>query len=104
VNGRRVLICAILVYVALDFSLPSMRGAFVFDPTDSVESVHAKRDASAALPVALLRNGYALARPGSDEMCVAVPAPWARPRPCHVRARHVPRAALDSPPSAEDPH
>ncbi len=29
----------ILVYLALDLSLPTMPGAFVFEPADSVESV-----------------------------------------------------------------
>ena len=30
---------AILVYVTLDLSLPTMPGAFVFEPDDSVESI-----------------------------------------------------------------
>ena len=36
---RRALLVAVLVYVALDLSLPTMPGAFVFEPADSVESI-----------------------------------------------------------------
>ena len=42
VPSRRLLF-VVLIYVSLDLSLPSMPGAFVFDPGDSVESVHAGR-------------------------------------------------------------
>jgi hypothetical protein len=33
----------VLIYISLDLSLPSMPGAFVFDPGESVESVHGGR-------------------------------------------------------------
>jgi hypothetical protein len=36
---RRGLLVVILVYVALDLSLPAMPGAFEFEPADSVESI-----------------------------------------------------------------
>lgn len=36
---RRELLVAILVYITLDLALPAMPGAFVFEPTESVESV-----------------------------------------------------------------
>jgi hypothetical protein len=43
VNCRRGLLLVVLIYVALDFSLPEMPGAFVFDPAGSVESVEVAR-------------------------------------------------------------
>jgi hypothetical protein len=43
VNARRSTLCAILVYVALDLSLPMMPGAFVFEADASVESVQGNR-------------------------------------------------------------
>jgi hypothetical protein len=43
VNRRQALLVVILVYVALDLSLPTMPGAFVFDPADSVESMQTPR-------------------------------------------------------------
>lgn len=104
-NGSRAVIFAILVYVALDFSLPTMPGAFVFDPTESVESVHAKRDASidVAVRIALLPNRSALTDPGAEAARI-MPAPRTRAPMSHVRARNLPRAALDPSPPAEDPH
>lgn len=42
VTRRPRFLLVILVYVALDFSLPSMPGAFVFEPTESVETVQAR--------------------------------------------------------------
>jgi len=39
VSRRRAFLVAILVYVTLDLSLPTMPGAFVFEPDDSVESI-----------------------------------------------------------------
>lgn len=37
-----MLLLAILVYITLDFALPTMPGAFVFEPSDSVETVQTK--------------------------------------------------------------
>jgi len=39
VSRRQAILVAILVYVTLDLSLPTMPGAFVFEPDDSVESI-----------------------------------------------------------------
>jgi hypothetical protein len=105
VNGWRTVICAILVYVALDFLLPSMPGAFVFDPSESVESVHAKRDASIVVAVrtALLPNRFARTDRGA-EVVRRMPAPRARAPISHVRAHTLWRAALDPSATAEDPH
>jgi hypothetical protein len=40
VKLSRHVFLAVVVYVALDLSLPAMPGAFVFDADNSVESVH----------------------------------------------------------------
>jgi hypothetical protein len=42
VKGR-VLLLAILVYVGLDLCLPDMPGAFVFEPSQSVETIDRAR-------------------------------------------------------------
>src|SRR4029077_7058387 len=55
VMRRRVMILALLVYVALDLSSPSMPGASGADPDDSVESLHqtrARATAEAVIPPA----------------------------------------------------
>jgi hypothetical protein len=53
VNCRRALLVVILVYVALDLSLPTMPGAFVFDPADSVDSIQTPRGRTTARIVVL---------------------------------------------------
>jgi hypothetical protein len=56
---RRRLLLAVLIYVTLDLSLPSMPGAFVFDPGDSVESIQMSRGRTAveaACPLAPARH------------------------------------------------
>jgi hypothetical protein len=73
VNARRSTLCAILIYVALDLSLPMMPGAFVFEADASVESVQGSRgragvDVAVAAPPALDRltpalPGAAVVRP-----------------------------------------
>ena len=42
-TARWPLLVAVLVYVTLDLSLPSMPGAFVFDADDTVESIQRAR-------------------------------------------------------------
>jgi len=46
--NRRALLLVVLIYVALDLSLPSMPGAFVFDPDNSAEGTHVARGRLAA--------------------------------------------------------
>jgi hypothetical protein len=107
VNLRRALICTMLIYVALDLSLPAMPGAFVFEPGDSVESIQSNRGREsgkvAVPPARVLNEPVVLARPRPD--ATAHPAP---PRPVAPRARsvvnHLPRAPFDLAPPTEDPH
>jgi hypothetical protein len=106
VTLRRFLLVGLLVYVTLDLSLPAMPGAFVFEPSGSVESAHGGR----TRPVA---NVHAQAPPPP---CIlpAAPAPMAtregrrclRPahRLAHGTVTGLPRAALAPPPVSEDPH
>lgn len=101
-SGRRVLVLAILVYVTLDLSLPSMPGAFVFDPTDSVESTHTGRgrvaDVAAAPTPTVDAAAIALPRTES-RLRVVLPAPVVR-----ERDRVRPRGAIEPTRSSEDPH
>jgi hypothetical protein len=48
VKARRGLLLIILLYIGLDFCLPDMPGAFVFDPAGSVESIDLVRARPAA--------------------------------------------------------
>jgi hypothetical protein len=104
-RGRRVLL-AVLVYVTLDLSLPSMPGAFVFDPAESVESAQMSRGRMAAdvvpLP-AISRAGLATAAPRVD-VAHRVEAQADRGDPGYAVVSRLPRAALSPPPASEDPH
>ena len=96
---------AILVYVTLDLSLPTMPGAFVFEPDDSVESIGGGRLVAKIVVVP--------AAGGSSFL------PWSRP-PGDLRHRlrasravwllgcrpeiWLPRAICAPSPPAEDPH
>jgi hypothetical protein len=104
VTRRRALLVAILVYVSLDLSLAMMPGAFVFDPGDSVESLHVRRASAtpelAAVP-APAREGLVLVKASGE----------VSPRPAASAERHdrrvVPRLnrpPADSAPASEDPH
>ena len=105
VKHRPALLLAVLLYVTLDLSLPTMPGAFVFDPAESVESTHARARAVAEIVV--------LPAPAPDTFALWQP-------PVDVRARLTPivamerarrpvlswraRALLDPAPPSEDPH
>lgn len=104
VMRRSALFVAVLVYVTLDLSLPSMPGAFVFDPGESVESVQHARARAAA---------EAVMRPASagDELVVGpVPRPApdqpASTRPIPPRSHVARRSGLLGEPAlpSEDPH
>jgi hypothetical protein len=106
VRRRRILLLAILVYITLDLSLPTMPGAFVFEPADCVETVQTKGGRAgiervAALPLATgpfvlpflrteLADGLVLSR---EVTFVARPA-----------VDHLPRGTIEPPPPTEDPH
>ena len=84
---RRVLIVALLVYVALDLSIPTMPGAFGFDPDDSIESVYqtrARAAAEAMIPPASGTATFVLSAlpPDSGRQ----PARSTRPGSAHARA------------------
>lgn len=104
---RRVVLLALLVYVALDLSLPGMPGAFVLDPEHSVESVGAGRSRPTVKTIDLpapatnafvllqqpLRDPNYRLRPNSDVVHPARPVPT-----------RLPRSACVSPRRSEDPH
>jgi hypothetical protein len=46
VTHRPMLLLAVLIYVTLDLSLPAMPGAFVFEPSESVESTRSRARAA----------------------------------------------------------
>jgi hypothetical protein len=106
VKRSRGLLLGILVYVALDLSLPAMPGAFVFEPEDSVESIDVARGRHAAKVVVLPtppRNSFLPSpsridfrprRPPRREVAL-------RERPLVNR---LPRATCAPPRSSEDPH
>ena len=104
-NRQRALLVAILVYVTLDLSLPTMPGAFVFEPDDSVESIGGGR---------LVAKIVIVPAPGGGSFL-----PWSQP-PVDLRhrlrasravwlmecrlANWLPRATRAASPPAEDPH
>jgi hypothetical protein len=106
VKRRPILLFAILVYITLDFSLPMMPGAFVFEPADSVETVQTRGgragiETVAAQPLATgpfvlprlrteLTHGLVLSREATS---VVRPA-----------ADHLPRGTIEPTPPTEDPH
>ena len=104
---KRSVLCAFLIYVALDLSLPMMPGAFVFEPADSVESLQTARGRAAGdLIVAPVpaRNVTVLLQlhvTFKDRLT-------SRSRAEHhgVAANRLPRSLGDSGPSrpSEDPH
>jgi hypothetical protein len=105
VNASRALIFAILLYVALDFFLPTMPGAFVFDPAESVESVHVKRDALSTIAVrsAVVPDPFVVTDSRVDVSRI-MQISRATVLISDLDARNLPRAALSPPPPTEDPH
>jgi hypothetical protein len=102
---RRGLLSVILIYVALDLSLPAMPGAFVFDAGDSVESTQVNRGRASAEVVVLptlARDPFILSRPRVDAGVRLAPASEPAPLERAV-VIWLPRATLDSAPSPEDP-
>ena len=97
------MLCALLLYVTLDLSLPAMPGAFVFEAGDSVESVQASRSRH---PAAIL----VLPAPAAARLPLVEPVPRvvqpvaATSRP-HRPVKRPPRAAIEpAPPSSDDAH
>ncbi|HXD96236.1 MAG TPA: hypothetical protein VN646_06820 [Candidatus Acidoferrum sp.] len=96
---------AILVYVALDLSLPAMPGAFVFEPADSVDSIGGGR---VAVRVVVLHAPAGNAVLPSTELHCGSPhrlrvSREGRPGGCLVVHRLL-RVACDPSQPSEDPH
>lgn len=102
---RSTLLLSVLLYVALDLSIPGMPGAFVFEPSESVESVRgARARASADLVAAPEAGGTANSSLlPSDHATRVVQASRVEPRGRPVRARSL-LARVDPAPPSEDPH
>jgi hypothetical protein len=100
------LLLAILTYVTLDLSLPTMPGAFVFEPSDSVESAQmsrVRRAAEVAVLPAIARDPFIVSQPppSSSERL----APTAIVASPEHRAHSFPRRLAPDPASpSEDPH
>ena len=104
---RRLWLVALLGYVALDLSLPAMPGAFVFDPSGSVESVDGGRVRSTDKTVALLTPTPQSSLPARRPLLDGGRLAGATHRSRHVVRSIVsclPRAACPAPPPSEDPH
>jgi hypothetical protein len=104
VSARRGLVLAILLYVGLDLSLAAMPGAFVFEASDSVETVQLSR-ARAAIDLAV----EPAPSPASRTALIALdaaprPAPRPEATPPARRDDRSRRAAAEAPPASEDPH
>lgn len=104
---RPRLLVTILIYLTLDFSLPSMPGAFVFEPGGSVESVQMSGSRVAA-------EGILPLEPARDSAVERRPRVSVRPRSSLPRevvriplgvADGLPRGTtVDPAPLSEDPH
>jgi hypothetical protein len=92
----RPFILAIVVYVGLDLTNPFMPGAFIFDPEQSVEGVHAEGGRQHLASPAGPRVEAATVRPVPPRHFAPLTRRWrAEPRPAHV-------PAFDPPPLSED--
>jgi hypothetical protein len=102
----RGVLFAILMYVALDLSLPSMPGAFVFEPADSAEGTHIRTRAAAetvGLPAQVREPAFILFQPPLEVKVRLVPVNSAE-RPGGPVVGWRPQAPCSSAPPSEDPH
>jgi hypothetical protein len=103
---RHGLLLAILLYVTLDLSVPTIPGAFVFESDDSVEISSGRagegKVEAAELP-ALARESFVISQPAVDVRdCLAITRKVAMLR--HAVLQQLPRATLDPGSPSEDPH
>jgi hypothetical protein len=100
------MLLAILLYVTLDFSVPTIPGAFVFESVDSVE-ISSGRGGQGKVEMSVLP---AVA---GDSFEVSQPSVGLRDRLAansnvallgHPLLNRLPRATLDPAPPSEDPH
>jgi hypothetical protein len=104
--SRRALLLVVLIYVTLDLSLPSMPGAFVFEPGDSAEGTQVARGRLAA-EVAVLPalNGSSVVLPSPRiDLRHRLPPLSDVVRLARSASRCLPRAVCASSPLSEDPH
>ena len=102
---HRALLLAILVYVSLDLSLPGMPGAFVFEPSETVDSAQGHRGrATAADGVLVLGSVDRQTLPSLIITSDDRPLPSSGD-PCVTRhvVKRLPRALLEPARPADDP-
>ena len=104
---RRYFVVLILLYVALDLSVPAVPGAFVFNAAESVETVQRNRSQDVTAAV----SEPAIGRDLSDAATAHLTRPPKPSRETHrltpmpmrtTPARHA--ATPDLAPASEDPH
>jgi hypothetical protein len=99
---------AILVYVTLDLSLPSMPGAFVFDAADSAEGIGMNRtragESEGMVLPALNTDSSGLSQPRIDGRRRLASIGEVARLLRHPVVKRLPRANLDSASRSEDPH
>jgi hypothetical protein len=103
---RRAAVIALLIYLCLDLSLPSMPGAFVFDVGASVESTQDARPRVTAQPDPAIRPPSNVASvPSRSDLDRTI---WRRPQTVGKLSRAPvvsrPRASLPAAPALEEPH
>lgn len=103
---QRLLLLAILAYLVLDHSLPAMPGAFVFEPSDSVEGIQPAR----GRPVGEVAIAPTLIREPRVRWEPTTALGFRRPSTAHAAivsgpaVKYRARAMCDPAPPSEDPH
>ena len=104
--SRQGLLLVVLIYVTLDLSLPSMPGAFVFEPGDSAEGTQVARGRLVA-DIAMLPplNGSSVVLPSPRiDRTHRLPPLSDVVRLARSASRCLPRAICAPSPLSEDPH
>jgi hypothetical protein len=103
---RRGVLLAVLFYVTLDLSVPTIPGAFVFESADSVEMSSARSGQGTAeifvLP-ALVGDSFGVSQPPID-LRYRLAANSDVALLGHAVLNRLPRATLDPAPPSEDPY
>jgi hypothetical protein len=102
-GGYRPILLAMLLYVGLDFSLPMLPGAFVFDAEECVESALWGRGRSEIRPM-FVHEASRKSEPSGEvgnRSCVGRRSVTTASRPS---VNVLPRAALDLTSLSEEPH
>jgi hypothetical protein len=101
-SGYRPVLLAMLLYVGLDFSLPMLPGAFVFDAEESVESARGRgRPEIRPMFVHDASPRSKLSGEVGNRPCVGRRSATIASRPS---VNVLPRAALDVTSPSEEPH